>query len=133
MIRASINTINSRWDKMNNMIMLDINNDIPFVPKKMHIIQDIKAGTTTKGIAYLKNHQFLLVLSGLVEINFHNGIEEVSFFLSAGKGYFINKMQWHCVKYITHNTMLAIFYPRSLEDDDKITNFNKFIQLSKQS
>lgn len=82
--------------------------------------------------AHKKCSQFLVCVSGVIEVICDNGIEETIYQLdSPSTGLSVEPGIWAKEKYLTENAVLVVLCDRHYEDEDYIRDYNEFVIYKK--
>jgi dTDP-4-dehydrorhamnose 3,5-epimerase-like enzyme len=82
---------------------------LPFSPRRVFAVRDVPPGTTRGGHAHSTGQQFLVCLSGEVEVEWHNGTRSGTVRLGdAGTGLLIPAPVWSSQTYLTPDAVLLV-------------------------
>ena len=86
-----------------------------------------KAGEVRGDHAHKKCSQFMVCVSGSIEVTCDNGLKETTYQLNNPSiGLNIPNGIWTKEKYLTDNSVLMVLCDRYYEEDDYIHNYNDF-------
>lgn len=103
---------------------------LPFVPKRVFVVNDVPAGTKRGGHAHKQTQQYLMVLNGEIKVVLRNTKERLSqFILNAGQGVFIDKMIWDEQVFLSDDAALLVLSSTEYNADDYIRDFEEFKKM----
>ena len=115
---------------INKLLVFDQTNNIPFKFKRIFIVSN--TSKIRGNHAHYKCKQFMVCLSGKVEIRYTDGYKKKKIILSSfNQGIYIPPMIWASQKYFTKNSVLLVFCDRKYENKDYIRDFNNYKELIK--
>src|SRR5262245_22422855 len=83
--------------------------ELPFIPKRLFVVDDVPAGVTRGGHAHASCRQLLLVLAGEVMIELRYKQKQANFLLSAnGRGMLIEPEVWSRQTYVGEGSVLLV-------------------------
>ncbi len=82
--------------------------------------------------AHKKCSQFMVCVSGIIEVICDNGIEQTVYRLDTGSiGLNVEPGIWAKEKFVTENAVLMVLCDRHYEDEDYIHDYSEFISYKK--
>jgi len=102
---------------------------IPFLVKRVFIINDVPKNVLRGGHAHYNTKQYLLCVSGSVEVILDNGQEKIFEILKKGQGLLIENLIWDSQKFIEDNTVLIVFCSTNYDEKDYILDYNEFYKI----
>jgi len=117
-------------NKSGSLIPLSLIKDIPFKTKRIFIINGNK-NFIRADHAHYKCSQYLIVLSGEVEIDYENSKIKKKKKLTpiSKKGILLEPKTWCRVKFISQNSILLVCCDREYEYADYIENYENFKKI----
>ena len=105
--------------------------DAPFDILRVFTVCALK-GSVRGEHAHKKCSQFMVCVSGAIEITCDNGIEETTYLLdSPYAGLNVEPGVWAKEKYLTENAVLMVLCDRHYEKEDYIHSYNEFKTYTK--
>jgi dTDP-4-dehydrorhamnose 3,5-epimerase-like enzyme len=114
-------------DERGNLSFFENEQQIPFEIARTYWIYDVPGGETRGGHAFKKQQEFIVVLSGSVDIVLNDGksIEKISLNRSYN-GLFIKAGTWRHMENFATNTVVLIVSDSKYDADDYIRDDNEF-------
>jgi hypothetical protein len=117
-------------DLRGNLSFLENNNPIPFEIARTYWIYDVPGGEDRGGHAFLTQKEFIIALSGSLDVVLHNGIEEVKYTLNRSYfGLFVPSMIWRSLENFSTNSLALIVSDKLFSELDYIRDFDHFKTL----
>lgn len=108
--------------------------DLPFIPQRVFVVQDVPPGTTRGIHAHRQCDQYLLLLSGEVRVRMSDGeLETQAHLQKPGAGVHLRPMIWGSQTYVTRNTELLVFASHEYDRSDYIEDFDEFLREKRAS
>ena len=119
------------FDSRGSLTSIEELNHIPFKIKKVHWIFDGKSGHSREGHSLKNTSEFLVVISGSVDILTHDGRMESSYILNKpNKGLLIKNGVWRQITNFSSSSVCLILSSNQFDQDEYVRNFNEFIYQS---
>lgn len=116
-------------DPRGNLSFFESNNQIPFDIKRTYWIYDVPGGEKRGGHAFKKQKEFIIVLSGSLDIIVFDGFTEKKIYLNRSySGLYIPNNIWRHMENFSTNTVVLIVSNTFYDDDDYIRDKAKFIK-----
>ena len=116
-------------DPRGNLSFFESNNQIPFNIKRTYWIYDVPGGEKRGGHAFKEQKEFIIVLSGSLEIVVFDGFTEKKIYLNRSySGLYIPNNIWRHMENFSTNTVVLIVSNTFYDDDDYIRDKAKFIK-----
>jgi len=120
------------FDSRGALTSIEEHNHIPFKINKVHWLFDSKSGHSREGHALKHTSEFLIVLSGSVDILINDGKTESSYKLNKpNKGLLIKNGVWRQTTNFSSNSVCLILSSNQFDPNEYIRDFNEFIDLKK--
>ena len=98
------------FDERGNLSFAQSNDQIPFQIKRVFWTYDVPGGETRGGHAYKMNQEFIIALSGSLDVVIHDGMEERKYTLNRSYfGLFVPALTWrHLENFSTNAVALTL-------------------------
>ncbi len=117
-------------DKRGNLTFFENAKQIPFEIARVYWIYDVPGGETRGSHAYKEQQEFIVALSGSLDVVLHNGNEELKFSLNRSYyGLYIPKMYWRRLENFSTNSLALNVSDRAYDAMDYIRDFEEFKRL----
>ena len=118
------------FDKRGNLTFFENSKQIPFEIARVYWIYDVPGGETRGSHAYKEQQEFIVALSGSLDVVLHNGNEELKFSLNRSYyGLYIPKMYWRRLENFSTNSLALNVSDRAYDAMDYIRDFEEFKRL----
>ncbi len=113
-------------DNRGNLSVIEENN-IPFSIKRTYWIYDVPGGGMRDGHAYIKNHEFIVALSGSFDILVDNGSEIETFSLNRSYyGLYVPNGLWRQFFNFSTNSLALVLASTHYDFSDYICDYDLF-------
>ncbi len=117
-------------DKRGNLSFFENNQNIPFSIKRTYWIYDVPGGEQRGGHAYHSLQEFVVALSGSLDVVLHDGKEQKKFSLNRSYvGLYIPRMIWRHMENFSTNSVALIASDECYNPEQYIHHFEEFIKL----
>lgn len=117
-------------DKRGNLTFFENSKQIPFEIARVYWIYDVPGGETRGSHAYKEQQEFIVALSGSLDVVLHNGNEELKFSLNRSYyGLYIPKIYWRRLENFSTNSLALNVSDRAYDAMDYIRDFEEFKKL----
>ncbi len=117
-------------DPRGNLSFLESSNHIPFEIKRTYWIYDVPGGDFRGGHAFREQNEFIIVLSGSLDVIVYDGEKEKKFSLNRSYyGLFIPKGFWRSMKNFATNTLALVVSSTSFDENDYIRDKEQYKQF----
>ena len=117
-------------DKRGNLSFFEYPNQLPFEIARTYWIYDVPGGESRGSHAFKEQQEFIIALSGSVDIVLNDGEKEERFTLNRSYyGLYIPKMLWRTLENFSTNSLALIVSDKSFDEQDYIRNFEDFKKL----
>lgn len=121
-------------DKRGNLSFLEEQNQIPFNIKRSYWIYDVPGGSTRGGHAFKEQNEFIVALSGSLDVVLTDGKTEKTFCLNRSyHGLFIPNMIWRQMDNFSTNSLALIVSDTFFDPNDYIYDKKEYIKLLNDS
>jgi dTDP-4-dehydrorhamnose 3,5-epimerase-like enzyme len=132
MERVKIIQLPKILDPRGNLSFLETGNHIPFEIKRTYWIYDVPGGEIRGGHAFKEQNEFIIVLSGSLDIIVYDGEKEKKFSLNRSYyGLFIPNGLWRYMENFATNTLALVVSSTSFDENDYIRDkeqYKRFLQ-----
>ena len=119
-------------DKRGNLSFLESENHLPFEIKRVYWIYDVPGGEVRGGHAFKKQKEFIIALSGSLDVVVFDGLEEKTFSLNRSYyGLYIPQGYWRHMRNFSTNTQVLVASSTIFNNDDYIRNKEEYIKFIK--
>lgn len=116
-------------DPRGNLSFFENGNQIPFDIKRTYWIYDVPGGEIRGGHAFKEQNEFIVVLSGSVDIVIFDGKEEKKFSLNRSYyGLYIPNGLWRHMENFATNTLALVVSNTFFDENDYIRDKSKFLK-----
>jgi len=130
MERVKIIQLPKILDPRGNLSFLETGNHIPFEIKRTYWIYDVPGGEIRGGHAFKEQNEFIIVLSGSLDIIVYDGEKEKKFSLNRSYyGLFIPNGLWRYMENFATNTLALVVSSTSFDESDYIRDKEQFKQF----
>ena len=117
-------------DPRGNLSFFENGNQIPFDIKRTYWIYDVPGGEIRGGHAFKEQNEFIVVLSGSLDVIVFDGKEEKKFSLNRSYyGLYIQKGLWRHMENFATNTFALVVSSTSFNENDYIRDKDEFLKL----
>lgn len=115
-------------DKRGNLSFAEEFKQIPFKINREYWIYDVPGGECRGGHAYKENEEFIIALSGGVDILIDNGTEKQTFRLTRSYyGLYVPKGCWREMTDFSTNTVILILASIPYSPNDYMRDYSEFL------
>lgn len=119
-------------DVRGNLSFAEQNNHIPFEIKRTYWIYDVPGGEARGGHAFRENQEFVIALSGAIDVVVDDGEHKKTFTLNRSYyGLYIPKGLWRTMENFSTNSFALEFGSVSYSEEDYIREYDKFLKLKR--
>ena len=116
-----------------NLTYIEKDLHIPFGIKKTSWIYRVPGDTAMKGYAYKNQENFIIPLSGSLDVVLDNGREKENFQLNAAnKGLYIPAGNWIQMSNFSTNAMVMVLGSAANDKEDVISEYEQFQKMKNQ-
>lgn len=124
-------------DPRGNLSFLESGNHIPFEIKRTYWIYDVPGGEIRGGHAFKNQNEFIIVLSGSLDVIIYDGMKEKKFSLNRSYyGLYIPNGFWRSMENFATNTLALVVSDTLFNSLDYIRDmeeYKKFLQNENNS
>ena len=118
------------YDPRGNLSFFENNKQIPFEIQRTYWIYDVPGGEIRGGHAFKEQNEFVVVLSGSLDIVVFDGEKEEKYSLNRSYyGLYIPKGWWRHMENFATNTLALVVSSTSFDENDYIINKEEFIKM----
>ena len=116
-------------DQRGNLTFVEENKHVPFEIKRVFYIYDIPTAQNRGAHAHRKLHQFLICLSGSLDVNLDDGYNKKTIHLNRPwEGLYIPPMVWGSETNFDAGTIYLILASDFYDESDYYRDYNEFIK-----
>ena len=128
-MQAQIINLPKFLDKRGNLSFVEQYKHIPFKIQREYWIYDVPGGESRGGHAYKENEEFIVALSGSVDILIDDGKETRTFTLNRSYyGLYVPKGCWREMNNFSTNSVVMILGSIPYNPDDYMRDYNEFVK-----
>jgi len=117
-------------DERGNLSFLEEENHIPFKMERAYWIYDVPGGSSRGGHAFIRQHEFIIALSGSMDILISDGVNEKKINLNRSYyGLYIPNMIWRQMDNFSTNSLALIVSSTSYDPNDYVYDEKKYLEL----
>lgn len=117
-------------DPRGNLSFLETGNHIPFEIKRTYWIYDVPGGEIRGGHAFKEQNEFIIVLSGSLDVIVYDGEKKKKFSLNRSYyGLFIPNRLWRYMENFATNTLALVVSSTSYDENDYIRDIEQYKQF----
>lgn len=114
-------------DPRGNLSFLENNNQIPFKVERSYWIYDVPGGEIRGGHAFKENEEFIIALSGALDVILDNGVEKQRFQLNRSYyGLYVPKGLWREMENFSTNSVAFVLSSIQYDENDYIRDYEEF-------
>lgn len=114
-------------DTRGNLSFIEEENHIPFAIKRVYWIYDVPGGEIRGGHAFKEQKEFIVALSGSLDVVVNNGKEERKYHLNRSYyGLYISNGLWRHMENFSTNSLALVLSSTFYNENDYIRNFEQF-------
>jgi len=118
-------------DERGDLIPINFS-ELPFIPKRIFTVNNVSVNTFRGNHSHFNTKQFLICISGKIEIKLHDGKYEKTIFLNKSESVFVDNLIWDSQKFMTEDSTLLVICSTEYNSEDYIFDFEEFIKLKKK-
>ncbi len=112
-------------DSRGSLLPVEIEN-LGIDPKRIFIVSNVPVNTIRGGHSHYKTKQFLICVSGIIEVILYDGYEEYKFILEENQGILIPELIWDSQKFMVENSMLLVICSTLYDKLDYIVDIDEY-------
>jgi len=118
------------FDPRGNLSFIEGNNHLPFKIERTYWIYDVPGGEVRGGHAYKTLKEFIVALSGSLDVVLTDGKKEFRFQLNRSyMGLYVPELYWRHMENFSTNSVALIIADQPHNEDDYIRDFEAFKNL----
>ena len=119
-------------DSRGNLSFAEQNNHIPFDIKRTYWIYDVPGGESRGGHAYFKNQEFIIALSGAIDIVVDDGEKKRTFTLNRSYyGLYVPAGLWRSMDNFSTNSLALEFGSEHFDKGDYIRDYDVYLKMKR--
>lgn len=131
-MKAQIIDLPKFLDQRGNLSFIEEFKHIPFKIEREYWIYDVPGGESRGGHAYKRNEEFIVALSGGVDITIDDGVESSIFTLNRSYyGLYVPKGCWREMKNFSTNSVVLVLGSTEYDPDDYMRDYDEFLKYIK--
>ena len=129
MIKIQLINLPKIEDPRGNLSFIEEENHIPFKIKRVYWIYDVPGGQVRGGHAFKEQKEFIVALSGSLDVVVSDGNEEQSYHLNRSYyGLYIPNGLWRQMKNFSTNALALVLSSTEYSEEDYIRDYETFKQ-----
>lgn|SRR5690606_1755222 len=117
-------------DARGNLSFFEHPHQLPFEIERTYWIYDVPGGEVRGGHAFKEQQEFIVALSGSLDIILNDGEREMKFHLNRSYyGLYVPQMIWRSLENFSTNTLALIVSDKHYSADDYIRDFDDFQKM----
>lgn len=129
-MKANLIDLPKILDFRGNLSVIEEDNHIPFIIKRVYWLYDVPGGETRGSHAFRETAEFIVSLSGSFDVVLHDGKSEKKFSLNRSYyGLYIPKLMWRTLENFSTNSIALILASKDYNQKDYIRDFDLFKTL----
>jgi dTDP-4-dehydrorhamnose 3,5-epimerase-like enzyme len=117
-------------DPRGNLSFLEENNHIPFKIKRSFWIYDVPGGMTRGGHAFKEQQEFIIALSGSLEVKVDDGEHTNIFTLNRSYyGLYVPNGYWRQMQNFSTNSLVMVLSSTVFSEEDYIREYDDFLKF----
>ena len=114
-------------DRRGNLSFIESGHHIPFKIERCHWIYDVPGGDKRGGHAYHNNEEFIVALSGSLDVVINNGKEEKTYHLNRSyNGLYVPALTWRQMENFSTNSLALVLSSTQYNEHDYIRERSVF-------
>jgi len=114
-------------DKRGNLSILEEYKQVPFKIKRTYWIYDVPGGQKRGGHAFKEQHEFIIALSGSLDVIIHDGKNEEKYSLNRSYyGLYVSNGLWRQMQNFSTNALALVLSSTTYDPYDYIYNFEYY-------
>lgn len=119
-------------DARGNLSVIEENNQVPFLIKRVFYLYDVPSGATRGGHAHKEMQELLIALSGSFDVVLDDGVERKSYFLNRPHyGVYIPPGIWRELENFSSNSIALTLASTLYDEKDYIYDYDFFKKVKK--
>nr|NQU89774.1 WxcM-like domain-containing protein [Bacteroidota bacterium] len=120
-------------DPQGNLTFIEGENHIPFIIKRVYWIYDVPGGQVRGGHAFKEQQEFIVALSGSLDVVVDNGKVKKSFSLNRSYyGLYIPHGLWRHMQNFSTNSVAMVLSSTFFTETDYIRDYEKYLVWPKK-
>lgn len=130
MVEGKIINLPKILDKRGNLSFVEEFKQVPFKIKRLYWIYDVPGGEMRGAHAYRENEEFIIALSGSLDVVLNNGNEEKTFHLNRSYyGLYVPKGLWREMNNFSTNALALVLASTSYTPSDYVFDYELYKSL----
>lgn len=123
-----------RIDSRGNLSFIEGEHHIPFSIRRAYWIYDVPGGQIRGGHAFKKQREFIIALSGSLDVVVDDGKEKNTFSLNRSYyGLYVPSGMWRQMQNFSTNSLALVLSSTCYVKNDYIRNYDEFLKYIKRS
>lgn len=134
MIEANIIQLPKIADPRGNLSIIEQIKQIPFEIKRVHWIYDVPGGANRGGHAYKETQEFIVALSGSLDVVVDDGEETETFHLNRSYfGLHVPQGMWRIMTNFSTNSLALVLSSTEYDENDYVSDYEEYKAWRKDS
>lgn len=119
-------------DPRGNLSFIEEENHVPFKIKRVYWIYDVPGGQTRGGHAFKEQQEFIVALSGSLDVLIDDGKEKKIFSLNRSYyGLYVPAGLWRQMQNFSTNSLAMVLSSTPFSEDDYIRDHKEYLKFRK--
>ena len=128
--KAKIINLSKIEDLRGNLSFIEEGNHIPFKIKRTYWIYDVPGGQVRGGHAFKIQQEFIIALSGSLDVVVDDGQEKNTFSLNRSYyGLYVPAGKWRQMQNFSTNSLAMVLSSTHYNETDYIRDYNEFLKF----
>ena len=128
MEKAKLVSLPKILDQRGNLSVIESENHVPFIIKRLYLIYDVPGGEVRGGHAFIEQKEMIVALSGSLDVIVFDGKKDKKFSLNRSyQGLYIPNGLWRHMENFSTNTLVLVISNTVYNKNDYIRNKNVYI------
>lgn len=106
--------------------------DLPFTPKRVFVVKNVPMNMIRGNHSHYNTKQYLICVSGTVDVILHDGINEVTHKLIKGESILIPELIWDSQRFTSDDSEILVLCSNEYDKDDYILDFETFKKIKNE-
>ena len=116
-------------DPRGNLSFIQENDHVPFKIERVYWIYDVPGGQVRGGHAFKQQEEFIVALSGSLDVIVDDGINQQLFPLNRSYyGLYVPAKHWRRMENFSTNSLAIVLSSTCYEEDDYIRDYSRFVE-----
>lgn len=128
--KAQIINLPKFLDARGNLSFVQQEDHIPFAIHRTYWLYDVPGGACRGGHAYRENQEFIVAMSGSLDVVLNDGTQKQTFTLNRSYyGLYVPKGIWRVIENFSTNSLALILSSTDYDANDYVRDYDEFLKL----